>query len=57
MRADQVKLKATEEWLRPSSLKALRRFLGLTRNYTRFIKKYRGITGPFTELLKNGGFL
>lgn len=41
------KLQAMMEWPIPKSLKALRRFLGLTGYYRRFIKKYENITSGF----------
>lgn len=41
----------------PSSLKALRGFLGLTEYYQRFIKCYDGLARPLTRLLKKGGFI
>lgn len=56
VRADPTKLKAMEEWPRPSSLKALRGFLGLTEYYHRFIRGYGEIASPLIGLLKNSAF-
>lgn len=57
VRTDPTKLKAMEEWPRPSSLKALRGFLGLIGYYCIFIRDYGGMVGLLTDLLKNGDLL
>lgn len=54
--ADPKKLKAMIEWPRPTSINALRGFLGLIGCYQRFIKGYGGLASPLTELLEKGGF-
>lgn len=56
MIVDPDKLKVMVEWPKPSSIKALRGFLGLIGYYRTFIKGYEGITAPLTKLLKKGGF-
>lgn len=50
------KLKAMKECPRPRTLKALRRFLGLTGYYKRFIKNYGSIAVGLTALLKKNYF-
>lgn len=56
VKADLAKLKAMVEWPRPSSIKDLRGFLGLTKYYCRFIKDFGGIAGPLIDFPKKGGF-
>src|SRR3954462_1320542 len=46
------KVKAMLEYTRPTSLRELRGFLGLTSYYRKFIQGYAHITAPLTDLLK-----
>ncbi|XP_070001913.1 putative mitochondrial protein AtMg00860 [Nicotiana tabacum] len=51
------KVEAMVNWPKPSSIKSLRGFLGLTGYYRRFIQSYAIICKPLTSLLKKGGFI
>lgn len=51
-----TKVECMKQWPRPKSLKFLRRFLGLTGYYRRFIRNYRKISCRFTNLLKKDNF-
>ncbi|GJZ12877.1 reverse transcriptase [Tanacetum coccineum] len=53
---DPSKIKAIKNWPIPSALKKLRRFLGLTGYYKRFIKSYAMISQPLNALLKKNSF-
>lgn len=54
---DQSKIQSILDWPVPSSVRALRGFLGLTGSYRFFIKGYASIASPLTDLLKKGHFV
>ncbi|CAN2390305.1 retrotransposable element Tf2 155 kDa protein type 1-like [Pristimantis euphronides] len=51
---DPAKVRAVKEWVQPSSLKALQRFLGFANYYRKFIKKFSIIVKPLTDLTVKG---
>lgn len=57
IQADPSKLQAMVEWPQPTSTTLLRRFLGLTGFYRKFIKGYASIAAPLTNLLKKDSFI
>ena len=53
---DPTKIEAIQAWPKPSIVKQLRGFLGLTGYYMKFMAKYAHTTYLIIELLKNNGF-
>jgi hypothetical protein len=49
---DPAKIQVIMDWLVPSSVKALREFLGLARYYRKFMQHFGIIAKPSTDLLK-----
>ncbi|KAK8943096.1 hypothetical protein KSP39_PZI009423 [Platanthera zijinensis] len=56
VRADPKKIKSMVEWPRPTNVRALRGFLGLTGYYRRFVKDYGKLARPLTQLLHKESF-
>ena len=54
IKPDMKKVKAIQEWKRPSTQKGLRSFLGLANYYRRFIRDFSKLARPLSDLLKKG---
>ena len=54
---DSSKVSSIVTWPTPKSMKDLRGFFGLTGYYKRFIKSYRILCRPLTELLRKDAFV
>lgn len=50
--ADPEKLIVMSDYPRPKTLRALRRYLGMTGYYRRLIQDYSGMAAPLTDMLK-----
>ncbi|CAJ0922866.1 unnamed protein product [Ranitomeya imitator] len=53
---DPVKVQAIQDWIQPTSLKSLQKFLGFANFYRRFICNFSSIAKPLTDLTKKGSF-
>lgn len=54
---DPSKVQCIMEWPKPSSLKALRGFLGLAGYYRRFVQHFGIIAKPLTDMLRADNFI
>lgn len=53
---DPSKIQCMVDWPKPSNVKGLKGFLGLTGYYRKFIKDYGLISKPLTDMLRKGCF-
>ncbi|XP_068657859.1 uncharacterized mitochondrial protein AtMg00860-like [Aristolochia californica] len=56
VKVDQSKIQAVIDWPPPTSITALRGFLGLVGYYRKFIRSYGQIGAPLNNLLKKNAF-
>ena len=52
IRVDPAKIEVVVNWKPPRSVTEVRSFLGLARNYRRFVKGFSVIASPLTKLLR-----
>ncbi|CAJ0922007.1 unnamed protein product [Ranitomeya imitator] len=51
---DPVKVQAIHDWIQPTSVKGLQKFLGFANFYRRFIANFSSVVKPLTDLTKKG---
>ncbi|CAJ0966322.1 unnamed protein product [Ranitomeya imitator] len=51
---DPVKVQAIHDWIQPTSVKSLQKFLGFANFYHRFIANFSSAVKPLTDLTKKG---
>lgn len=54
---DPSKIQCITDWPKPSTIKALRGFLGLAGYYRRFVRHFGMIAKPLTDMLKSENFI
>ncbi|KAL4333440.1 hypothetical protein GQ457_07G006470 [Hibiscus cannabinus] len=52
LEVDQDKIKAIQEWPRPTSISQVRSFLGLASFYRRFVPNFSSLAAPLTGVIK-----
>ena len=57
VRMDPKKVASVRDWPVPNNLQELRRFLGLTNYFRKFIDRYSMTAAPLTNLTRKGAFL
>jgi hypothetical protein len=57
VRMDPRKTAAVRDWPVPTSVQDLRKFLGLTNYFRKFIARYSSLAAPLTDLTKKDAFL
>lgn len=57
VKVDNAKIQAVSQWPAPTSVRALRGFLGLAGYYRKFVKDYGLIAVSLTRLLRKNSFV
>lgn len=57
VKVDGRKVEAIEQWPTPTTVRALRGFLGLAGYYRKFVRNFEVIAAPLTRLLRKNSFL
>ena len=53
IKTDPTKVSAIKEWKKPVNIEDLRKFLGFTNYYRKFVKSYASLTAPLENMMKN----
>lgn len=56
IRMDPRKTSAVKDWPKPTNVSDLRKFLGLTNYFRKFIERYSILVAPLTSLTRKGAF-